>query len=58
MFILSGIIPMKHAHVAVIGNKKSITANTDDSINWDGFAGLVEMSFFLFSHAATNETHW
>jgi len=49
---------MKHAHVAVIGNKKSITANTDDSINWDGFAGLVEMSFFLFSHAATNETHW
>lgn len=57
-FILSGIIPMKHAHLAVIWNRKSITANTEDPINWAEFTGLVEISSFLFSHITANVTRW
>lgn len=57
-FILSGIIPMKDAYLAVIGNKISVTANIENTINWAEFAGSAEKSSFRFSHITANETQW
>lgn len=57
VFILSEIISVKHPHLTAVGNKKSVTANTENSINWAEFTGVGKISFF-FSHITASKTKY